>query len=328
MPDALGEATRLVGELEKFIEESVARNGGRTEAERPSHRIPFHWPPHPVAPAFHVLESDWTGRAEVEIDGTPFAVDIARTPYGVFGRCEALWLDARADDEAEMLRELARRAEPLILRQRTIGSLLGLPGRFEGSIGDLPPTCLLRLLYCTDRDVANEARLEVEKRASSGLYGPALIAILRDRRHPQRRIAQWCVLDLLEDIASFFPDPEAQSGAIAAIRDLIWEAEDDYARTIYKAGVVLGGHVSNEPAAEALLGCLEAPSRIGRRSAIHASFHLAEWLPERRTQILSALERSAQSDPEPRLREFASSIARDIRNGEVDHVMEPLFEDE
>lgn len=328
MPDTLDEATRLAGELERFIDDAVAKNGGRTEAERPSHRIPFHWPPHPVAPAYHVLESDWTGQTELTIDGTPYVVRIARTPYGVFGRCESLWLDARADSQHEMLRELERRAEPLIARQRIIGQTLGMPSRYEGSIGTLSPLDLLKLLYCPDRDVANEARLDIETRASSGLFGPALVAILRDRRHPHRRIAQWCVLDLLEDIGSFFPSETAQNEAIDAIKDLLWSAEDDYARTIYKAGVVLGGHVSNEPAAEALIACFEAPSRIGRRSAIHASFHLAEWLPSRRLQILESLRRAAATDPEPLLREFASAIARDIESGEVDHVMEPMFEDE
>ncbi|HRI43645.1 MAG TPA: hypothetical protein PLL78_01405 [Fimbriimonadaceae bacterium] len=328
MPDTLGEATRLVGELERFIDAAVAANGGRTEAERPAHRIPFHWPPHPVAPAYHVLESDWTGQAEVVIDDTRYSVRTARTPYGVFGRCESLWVDARADSQHEMLRELTRRAEPLIARQRIIGSTLGINGRYERSIGDLEPIGVMKLLYCPDRDVANEARLEIETRASSGLFGPALVAILQDRRHPHRRIAQWCVLDLLEDIGSFFPDAKSQTEAIAAIRDLIWSAEDDYARTVYKAGVVLGGHVSTEPAAEALIECFEAPSRIGRRSAIHASFHLAEWLPERRSQILTALSKRAESDPEPLLKDFAAGIARDIEGGEVDHVMEPVFENE
>ena len=57
-------------------------------------------------------------------------------------------------------------------------------------------------------------------------------------------------------------------------------------------------------------------------------FHLAEWLPARREQIIESLNWVAANDPEPAMREFAASIARDILAGEVDHMMEPVFEGE
>jgi hypothetical protein len=328
MPDTVESAARVVDALDRFIEQAVVDAKGDTTAIRPAHRIPFHWPPHSIAPSYHVLESDWTGEAQLESNGETFSIRVARTPYGVFGRCEQLWVDARGDSLHEMLREFERRCEPLFTRQRTISATLGIPGRFWGPISELPPSDLVKLLYCPDRDVANEARLEIETHASSMVFGPALIRVLQDDRHPHRRIAQWCALDLFEDLNSFCSDQASQLEAVRAIRDLLWNAPDDYARTIYKAGVVLGGHVSSEPAADALIECLFAPSRVGRRSAIHASFHLAEWLPERRSEILDGLNKVAETDPEPLLCEFAASIARDIEAGEVDHMMEPVFEGE
>ena len=325
MPDSAAKAQQCVAALEEAIAQAVALAGGDTTAIKPNHRVAFHWPPHPIAPSYHVIESDWTGEAFVEIDGARHPIKVARTPYGVFGRCDRYWVDARGDSLHEMLRQLEQRCEPLLARQRIIAETLGLSGRFEESFSELGPADLVQLLYCVDRDVANEARSRIETYASSKVFGPALIRILRDDRHPHRRIAQWCVLDLFEDLTSFCPDPESQGKAIMAIRDLIWNAEDDYARTIYKAGVVLGGHVSNQPAADALIECFRAPSRVGRRSAIHASFHLAEWLPDRKGQIVEDLSWVAEHDPEPALREFAASIARDIQAGEVDHMMEPVF---
>ncbi|MFX8988315.1 hypothetical protein ABTN23_19740, partial [Acinetobacter baumannii] len=79
----------------------------------------------------------------------------------------------------------------------------------------------------------------------------ALLEILRDREHPMRRIAQWCVLDLFEDLPSYFPDDEGQKQAVDAMSGLLWDAEDDYARTVFKAGVVLGGHVPPPHGSEA-----------------------------------------------------------------------------
>ena len=43
-----------------------------------------------------------------------------------------------------------------------------------------------------------------------------------DDRHPHRRSAQWCVLDMFEDLPSFCPTGEDQQAAIHAIQGLMW----------------------------------------------------------------------------------------------------------
>lgn len=298
------------------------------EVVPPQHRVRFQWPPHPVSADFHVLTSDWTGETEFEAYGQKFKVRVARTPYGVFGRSDELWAEARGKDESEMLEALGTACQPLFERQLAIGSCLGSGERFTKTLRELGPLELLKLLYCPNRDVASEAQVEIETHASLQIFGPALIEILRDTRHPHRRSAQWCVLDLFEDLPSFCPSPEQQDEAIQAIRDLIWGATDDFARTIYKAGVVLGGHICSNSAARALLDCLNAPSRFGRRAAIHASFHLAEWMPELRQEIAEAIIAAAKQEPEPALKIYAPRMAEDIKNDEPEHVMEPVFDEE
>lgn len=321
-------AEDLVAELHRFIAWAVERNNGSTVANKPGHRLPFHWPPHPISYSFHVLAHDWTGKAKFEAYGETFEVEVAKTPYGVFGRSPALWHEARGDTMEEMLANLREAAEPLFRRQFSISECLGLENRFEGHFIDLQPADLLKLLYCKDRDVANDGRVRIEVQASQGIYGPALIEILRDRRHPDRRSAQWCVLDLLEDIGSFFPTPESRLPAVHAMRDLLLDAEDDYARTIYKAGVVLGGHVPDEVGGQMLLECLKAPSKIGRRSAIHGLFHIVEWNPPRREEVLAALDEASREDPEPILREYAAAMRSDIDHRNYEHIAEPAFPDE
>ena len=318
----------IVDELKKFISDGLAAAGGDATPQKPSHRVPFHWPPHPVSADYHVLPSDWTSRAQLEAHGETFDVQVAKTSLGVFGRCERLWNEARGDTLEEMLENLLSECEPYFRRQFLIGETIGRSGRYDGLLQDLGPIELLRLLYCTDRDVAHEAHTIIETRASSGLCSDALVEILRDKSHPARRIAQWCVLDMFEDLPAFFRDTSGQNRAVDAIKGLMWDAEDDYARTIYKAGVVLGGHVCTGPAADALVECVSAPSKAGRRSAIHAVFHLNEWMPPRRGQILTKLRNAAVTDPEPLLREFASCMCRDIESGASEHVTEPLFPDE
>jgi len=192
----------------------------------------------------------------------------------------------------------------------------------------LAPIDLVKLLYSENRDVANEAKTEMEKHASSRVFFNSLIEILRDQRHPNRRSAQWCVLDLFEDLPSFATTPDDEEEAVDVMRDLIWDAEDDYARTIYKAGVVLGGHIPYVYGGPTLLDCLKAPSRIGRRSAMHGLFHVVEWIPEMRDQVVNALREAARIDPEPQLQEFASLMADDIANNAYDHIQEPIFADE
>ena len=318
-------ADEIVETLKGFIDRSVARAGGRTEALKPGHRVPFHWPPHPASYRFHVLTSDWQGKTQWTAHGEEFPVSVARTPHGVFGRCEVLWHEARGDTLEEMLENLAQTAEPLFNRQFAISDTLGLEGRFTGHIRDLGPAQLVLLLYCGDRDVANEARTEIETHASLRVFTPGLIAILRDRSHPQRRSAQWCVLDLLEDMPSFCSTPEEVADAVSAIRDLLWSAENDFARSVFKAGVVLGGHLPDGTGGSVLIECLASPSKFGRRSAIHGLFHVVEWHPDQSEAIVAALRAHMPDETEVTLRDFAEHMANDIEAGRREHVDEPQF---
>ncbi len=327
MPVA-GEAANLVQSLDGFIAREVQRNGGSTVARKPAHRLKFNWPPHPISYSYHVLASDWTGSATLESHGESFPVEVASTPYGVFGRCNDIWLEARGDTLAEMLEHMKLAAHPYFHRQFLINRNLERSGPFSGHIRDLSPEDLLKLLFCEDRDVANDARIEIETHSSAHQFTPALIFILKDRRHPNRRSAQWCVLDLFEDLTSFCRTTEEQLEAVQAMRDLLWDAEDDYARTIYKAGVVLGGHLPHKLGGPALLECLAAPSRIGRRSAIHGLFHVVEWMPAMRDEVVAALQKAADSEPDPQLKEFARLMSRDIAHGDYDHIPEPVFPEE
>ncbi len=326
--NSLMDAAALVQELKAFIERAVEHYGGSTEPLRPAHRVPFVWPGHPISLDYHVLASDWTGTSSFEAHGDSFKVSIARTPFGVFGRSVDHWNEARGETEEEMLERLKTGMEPLFQRQFAISRCLGREGRFVGNIRDLDPLSLIKLLYCPDRDVAHEAAVEIETKASQGFYGPALIHVIRDDRHPNRRIAQWCVLDMFEDLPAFCPTPELQREAIEAIKGLIWSAPDDHARTVYKAGVVLGGHVCTDLAADALIACISAESKIGRRSAMHAVFHLNEWMPGRKQEIVDALWRQAKKEENEELRYFASQMAEDIETDAREHVTEPIFPEE
>ncbi len=313
----------LATELQNYVQSLTPK--GPEAAVKPGHRVKFSWPPHPISYSFHVLASDWSGSRTVDLHGEPFEVRIAKTPFGVFGRCQALWLEAKGETEDEMLRHLKRDAEPFFQRQFAIAKCLGSQARFTGHIRDLQPIELLKLLYCPDRDVASEAQTEIETHASSHLFTEALIAILKDERHPQRRSAQWCVLDLFEDLPAFAGTPEEETEALEAMKALIWTATDDYARTTFKAGVVLGGHLPHMRGGKMLLSCLEAPSKYGRRSAIHGLFHTVEWVPDLRDEVLAGLQGSAANDSEPQIRQFAAGLVHDIEQGSYDHVPEPLF---
>lgn len=318
----------LVEALSAFIDDSVRRLGGSTRAIKPGHRVKFHWPPPAISRDYDVHQSDWRGTASFEAHGETFKVVVAKNKHGVFGRCEAIWLEAMGKDEASMLRKIRDAAEPLFKRQLAIAQTLGRLGRFSGSIRDLAPADVLKLLYCEDRDVANTARIEIETHAKGHLFTQALIAILRDRRHPDRRIAQWCVLDLFEDLATYATTPDEEAEAVEAMKGLLWDAEDDYARAVFKAGTVIGGHLKGEVAAPTLLDSLNAPSRIGRRAAIHGLFHVVEWQPSSRVLVVEALRAHAQKETDPLLRDFAESIALDVENGSFDHLPEPTFPDE
>ncbi|MBS1709370.1 MAG: hypothetical protein JSS65_11715 [Armatimonadetes bacterium] len=320
-------AEDVAGRLDAFVTASVARLR-TTEVNIPGHRIPFHWPPHAVSVDYHVPADAWTGRATVQAFGESLDVLVATTEAGVFGRSTRLWNEARGETLPEMLEELALSCGPYFERMDAITETLMLGSRFDGSVRDLGPVEWVCLLYCHDRDVANEARIEIETHASSGLFGTALVQIMRDNRHPERRIAQWCVLDMFEDLPSFCPTPESQTQAVEAIRDFIMGADDDYARAVYKAGVVLGGHICTEEAGQALVQCLGSAHKVGRRSAAHAVFHLVEWNPSTKDQVVAALRQMAETDEEPLLRSFASHMADDIAQGASDHIVEPVFPDE
>ncbi len=326
--DPLLNGEDMVRELRAMTDRAVEANGGSTQARKPAHRIKFNWPPHPISYSYHVLSSDWTGRAIFEAYGDTFQVEVARTPHGVFGRCRELWHEDRGTTEELMLQNLRWSSEPLLRRQIEINRSLGRTGRNTGHIRHFSPMELVKLLYSEDRDVANDAKTEIETHASDRVFYPGLIEILNDRRHPNRRSAQWCVLDLFEDLPSFCHSRWEEEQAVNAMRSLIWTAEDDYARTIYKAGVVLGGHIPHTYGGPILLDCLNAPSKIGRRSAVHGLFHVVEWIPDMRGKVVQALSEHAERESEPDLKDFAKHMARDIAAGSYDHVQEPVFDSE
>lgn len=318
----------LVDSLYAFIDESVARAGGSTRGIKPGHRVKFHWPPPAVSREFDVHHSDWRESATFEAYGETFQVLVARNKHGVFGRCESIWLEAMGKDDAAMLRRLRDAAEPLFKRQIAIANTTGRIGRYSGSIRDLTPAEILKLLYCEDRDVANTARIEIETHATSHLFTQALIAVLRDRRHPNRRVAQWCVLDLFEDLTTYATSADEEAEAVEAMRGLLWDAEDDFARTVFKAGTVIGGHLKSEIAAPTLIESLTSPSRIGRRAAIHGLFHVVEWQPSAKEVVVDSLRAHVGTESDPLLKDFAESIAQDIERGSYDHLPEPTFPDE
>jgi hypothetical protein len=291
-------------------------------------RTPFHWPPVRPAPCARVRADAWTGLSRISAYGELFPVETAQADGQWMGRVPGIWNEAAADTEAEMLDQLREGMEPLLRRQITIAEGLGLPGRWTRPLEAADAFGLLRLLFSPDRDVSICAGLEIEKRASSRQFGEALLVVLRSERHPWRRSAQWAALDMMEDPGAFFPSPEAMNRAVEATKKMMWDASDDYARAVYKAGVVLGGHFSTPEAGRALIECISAPSRIARRSAMHAVFHLNEWLPEMKEPILSALRSQAEIEPEPELADFALAMAHDIERESHDHVTEPLFAEE
>jgi hypothetical protein len=321
------DADLLARELQSYIQEFVGM-AKSTRAVKPGHRVKFAWPPHPISYSYHVLASDWTGNTTFKSHGEEFPVIVARTPHGVFGRCDPIWLEARGESLEAMLKSMAKDAEPFLQRQYVTAECLGREGRFKGTVRELAAIDLLRLLYCSDRDVANDAQREIETHARSGLFMPSLIAVLNDRQHPNRRSAQWCVLDMFEDLPGFCRNEADEIAAIRSMKDLIWDADDDFARTAFKAGVVLGGHVPSSYGGPVLIECLEAPSRIGRRSAIHGLYHVVEWSPEMRDQVVTALREHSKTDEEPLLRSYAAAMADDVEAENAEHFQEPMFADE
>jgi hypothetical protein len=325
MTECAADAQCLSQELRAYIGRSVAAHGGSRVAVNPGNRVAFSWPPHPESYGFHLNASDWKLAGSIDIGGEEFVLELADTRAGLFGRLPELWFEARAINYDQLIPKLKEGVQPLLERQRLVAGVLECSERFTGHIPDLPPLDLLKLLYAPDRDIVNDARREIETHASSGLFFPSLIAVLEDNTHPYRRSAQWAVLDLFEDMASFARTEEDWELAVEKIKDLIWNAEDDYARVIYKAGVVLGGHMPYLHGARAVAACLEAPSRIGRRSAIHAMYHVAEWAPEHTSNIISRVLAVAANDPEPLLRAYAAAMAADIERGDMVHAEDIWF---
>lgn len=313
--------------LRAFIASDALRHGGPGLID-PGRREKLVWPPHSVSHEYALGAADFHQEAVVAGYGETFKVLVAETPYGFFGRCETLWNDAKGESMEEMLVALREGMEPMLKRRHAISQTLGLKWLIHQPLKYLGPLDLLKLLYCSDRDVAMESRTIIEIQASSGLFFPSLLDILSDKEHPLRRSPQWCVLDMFEDLNAFAKSEEESAEAVGRIKDLMWAAEDDYCRTIYKAGVVLGGHICTDPAADALMDLLQSPSRIARRSASHAVFHLVEWRPELRGRVVEGLKAMAQTDPEDLLRLFAASMASDIEAESHDHVAEPVFPDE
>lgn len=318
----------VLDNLRTYLAEQLKAQGGATRAVDPGDRIPFHWPPDLISTRWHVSSDQWQHFGNLDLDGQIFEIThVAVEPDNHILRIADFGLEARGLTAPQARHKLDTALEPLLRRQSTIARTLGHEGRFTGDIVSLPPHLLIRLLFCPDRDVAIEASHSIEAQASTGSFTPALITILKDRTHALRRSAQWCVLDMFEDLPSFCPDAASQQDAVNAMRDLLMDAEDDYCRTIYKAGVVLGGHVCTDASIEAVLAALNSKSRIGRRSAIHACFHVVEWRPERAEEVLAALDHVAHHDPEPILRTYAAEMTRDIQTGNEDHISEPAFND-
>ncbi|MBS1704969.1 MAG: hypothetical protein JST40_03785 [Armatimonadetes bacterium] len=317
----------LASALMEFVKADAERLG-TTKVVKPGHYVPFHWPPRAISLEYHVKGDAFVETEAVEFENSPFTIRIAETPYGVFGRVDNLWHEARGETREDVIRVLGEMAKPILARQREIAQILGLAGRFEGKLADLDALSLMKLLYAQDRSIVHDAMVAIETFPNPFQFGPPMIAVLRDAIHPYRRSAQWGVLDMLEDLPTFCPSEASQNEAIRAIRDLVFYAEDDYARAVYKAGVVLGGHICTPAAGEALLECFKSASKIGRRAAYHAAFHLAEWLPSYRDRVIEGLKNAAVHDPEEILREYCMCMARDVERGEVDHVADPMFPEE
>lgn len=330
----LAESQDVVSSLNEYLAEATRELGSRSPARDPGHYHPWHWPLHPVSTEYHIPTSAFTETGTVEIAARPVEIAIARTASGVFCRCDHYRAEARGETLESAQKALITSIRPLLTRKALIAALTGIespgtPGRYSGPMRDLPPDALVKLFFASDRSVAHDACHEIEASEHRRLFTDAFRRILDERAHPYRRTAQWLVLDQFEELPYYCADAECEQAVIQSIFDLMWEdADDDYGRTIYKAGIVLGGHVLTDFSAERLMALLEAPSKIARRSAMHAVFHTAEWMPNLRDVLVDRLKTIAPNEPEPQLRDFALAMARDIAAEETDHIMEPVFADE
>lgn len=314
----------LAGELHDWLKAHEASHENLKPID-PGGRVKFNWPPPSACYGFHLASQDWSKSILIQIDGLSLTLEVAETQRGVFGRSHEIWLDAMGKTVDQMISEFKRRAKPLFCRSVAISQVLEQPPVYHWNFHELDPLSLLKLLFCSDRDVANNSRVEIESRNPKIDFTPALTAILNYRAHPYLRTAQWCALDIFEDLPSFCKDEHETQDAIQAIRNLLWDAKDDYARVVYKAGVVLGGHLPSQIGGPVLLECLNSPSRIGRRSAIHALFHVVEWAPETQTEVVESLRKHSEIETDPELRRFSILMADDIAGNQTDSVPEPIF---
>lgn len=322
------ESAKVLDSLNRFLAEEEAAQGGPLPAMKPGHRMQFHWPRHSVSAQYNVKPQEFVKSSQWEQSGELFQVLIAETGFGIFGKCEALWAEAKGSTVEQMLVNLAREVEPLFSRQLAISRTLRMSRRYEGKIGDLSPEQLVCLLFCNDRDVAHTAMSEIDSHAVSGPYLPSLVRILRDESHQNRRVAQWCVLDIFEDLPNLCHTKEDRIDALSAVKELMMKATDDYSRTVYKAGDVLGDHIADDDAADILIDVLlNAKSAYGRRSAIHGFIHLCEWLPEQKERVLDTLREAAERDTNSLLREYAAATIDDIQKGGP-HGPEPVLPEE
>ncbi len=315
----------LCASLEEFLEAESGRNRGPVPPVNPGHRRQFIWPKQSVAAQYNVKPTEFRQSLRYETHGEAFEVLVAETPFGVFGRCELLKAEAKGATTEGMLSNLSRELEPLFSRQFAISRTLGLTRRFDGHLNELSPDPLVRLLFCEDRDVAYTAMQEIDAHAASGLFTPCLIRIIREDGHPYRRTAQWCALDIFEDLPNVCRTTQEAEEALEAIRVLMRTTPDDIVRTIYKAGDVLGDHVATEGAGDVLIDVLlHGEQPYGRRSAIHGMIHLCEWLPGYQEKVRQALRTAADSDPDPSLRAYAIATLDNILLGGP-HGPEPVL---
>jgi|GEM_PF-524559 len=317
----------LAKEMSDWLAKLAALNPDSTSID-PGHRTRFRWPPPSTSYGYHLSEADWSRTIQIEVFGDLIDLEVAETALGIFGRSPRLWLDAKGDTEQGMIDSFTESARPFYDRLDAISTVLEVPRRYNWNFNMMTSLQLLKLLFGRDRDVANAARIVIETREHSVHFSSALNVILANRTHPMRRSAQWCALDIYEDLQSYCKNENETREAIDAIKGILWDADNDFARTVYKAGVVLGGHLPTDIGGPVLIECLKSPSRIGRRSVIHALFHVVEWAPELQNEIVEQLRNHASTESDPDLRVFALRMAADIELEQTDCVPEPVFPEE
>jgi hypothetical protein len=318
-------AKDLGNELRAWLDARAIKYKGQNEPKKPDHYTPFHWPVHPISHDYAIPKGAWNQIVSWEFHGKIFEVLVAETHQGFFGRCEGMRAEAMGASLQGMLKELKKTCEPLYQRRMEVARRLDLPEPYQGSLNDLDLLSLFKLFFANDRALAHDAANRLETGLPHAMMPHAMLEILRETQHQNRRVAQWLVLDMLEHHESYVTSEVTDADFASALRDLMWDAQDDYARTIFKAGVVLGGHMCTPASANTILELFSAPSAIARRSAMHASFHLREWMPEQEQSVLEKLALIAESDPEPLLTVYANGLRADILSGDTDHVLEPTF---